>query len=70
MKKILYIVLFTALALQGCNTESVDSMSKLTKSTIRIVTEIDDTRTYLGDDNKIHWAESGEQLNIIYVKTC
>ncbi len=66
MKKILYIVLFTVLALQGCNTESVDSMSKLTKSTIRIVTEIDDTRTYLEDDNKIHWAESGEQLNIIY----
>lgn len=66
MKKILYIVLLTALAFQSCSKESSESVSRVAMSTIKIVADIDNTRTYLGDDNKIHWAESGEQLNIIY----
>lgn len=66
MKKILYFTLLAALAVQSCAKEGAESVSQEVVTNIEIVAAVDDTRTFLGDDNKIHWAESGEQLNIIY----
>lgn len=66
MRQILYIILLVALTMQSCAKENFESVSKVATTTIEIVADIDNARTFLGDDNKIHWADSGEQLNIIY----
>lgn len=53
---------------QGCAKEDANNVVATEKTTtIEVAVDLDqETRTYLGVDNKIHWAETGEQLNVIY----
>ncbi|MBO5697184.1 MAG: fimbrillin family protein [Alistipes sp.] len=65
MKKILLIVPFVALLVLGCSSEDVNISAVEPTTTIEVVADIKDSRTYY-DGSAIHWADSGEQLNILY----
>lgn len=66
MKGILRIVLLLALIAQSCTRETPKSAVTESKTTIEVIANLDDmTRTYY-DGNTIQWAETKEQLNIIY----
>lgn len=65
MNKILFVLLFTVLAAMGCVKDDITISSTESVTTIEVVADIADTRTYY-DGSTIHWADSGEKLNIIY----
>lgn len=66
MKKILFIASLLAIVAGGCAKEEVQNIAAETKTTIKVTAELEpQTRTYYDGDN-IKWAETGEQLNIIY----
>lgn len=68
MKRVLFFASLLAMFAQSCaNEEFTGVVAPETTTTISVDVELDDeTRTYLGADQKIHWAETGEQLNVIY----
>lgn len=66
MKKVLFIASLLAIVAQSCTKEDSQNVVAEQKTTIEVVADLgDETRTYYDGDN-IKWAESGEQLNIIY----
>ena len=68
MKRVLFFASLLAMFAQGCAKEDANNIVATEKTTtIEVAVDLDgETRTYLGVDNKIHWAEMGEQLNVIY----
>lgn len=66
MKKILFVASLLAIGAQSCTKEDSQSVAIEKSTTIEVIADLEvDTRTYY-DGAKINWAESGEQLNIIY----
>ena len=66
MKKILFIASLLAIVAGGCTKDEMQSVVAESKTTIKVTAELEpQTRTYYDGDN-IKWAETGEQLNIIY----
>lgn len=66
MKKILFVASLLAIGAQSCTKEDSQSVAIEKRTTIEVIADLEvDTRTYY-DGAKINWAESGEQLNIIY----
>lgn len=68
MKRALFFASLLAIFAQSCaNDFNQETIAPEQKTTIKVAVDLDEeTRTYLGADNKIHWAESGEQLNVLY----
>lgn len=65
MKRLLFTLISFAL-LASCSTDNLgDNAPVLTTSKISVEVTPEPTRTYT-DGSQIYWAESGEQLNIIY----
>lgn len=54
-----------ALLALGCSSEDITISATTSTTTIEVVGDIETSRTYY-DGEKIHWATSGEQLNILY----
>lgn len=66
MRKILFIASLLAIVAGGCTKDEMQSVVTESKTTIKVTAELEpQTRTYYDGDN-IKWAETGEQLNIIY----
>lgn len=66
MKRILYtLVAFAFFATSCVNNNLGDAVLPENKVTISVEALVDDTRTYVEND-QIFWSESGEQLNIVY----
>ncbi len=68
MKRFLYTLAALALFATSCSTDNLDYNTQLEQKTTISVEVEPQTRTYT-DGSKIYWAQSGEQLNIIYYST-
>lgn len=68
MKRALFFASLLAIFAQSCaNDFNEENIVPEQKTTIKVAVDLDEeTRTYLDADKKIHWAESNEQLNVIY----
>lgn len=65
MKKLVYTLTAIAALLSSCVKSSDEQIFVEKKSTITIEALAAESRTYV-EGTEIHWAEKGEQLNIIY----
>lgn len=66
MKRVLFLASLLAIVAGGCTKEDTQNIAAESKTTIKVMAELDEmTRTYV-DGQKIKWSETGEQLNIIY----
>lgn len=67
MKKLMIFAATILATLASCTNDSLDELNTelTTTITVDVNYDADQTRTYL-DGNTIKWAETGEQLNVIY----
>ena len=66
MKKILFVASLLTIGAQSCTKDDSQSVAVEKSTTIEVIADLEEgTRTYY-DGQKINWAATGEQLNIIY----
>ena len=66
MKRVLFLASLLAIVAVSCAKDDAAEIVMENKTTIKVAVDVEpETRTYL-EGEKIKWAESGEQLDIIY----